>query len=64
LIEFGRALAMDPGNAQFYNDRGVTLGLLGEFGAARTDFRHALALDPDLTEARENLQKLPPETEP
>ncbi|MGD0501058.1 MAG: tetratricopeptide repeat protein [Bryobacteraceae bacterium] len=61
LIQFGRALALDPGNAQCYNNRGVALALLGEYAMARADFRRALAIDPALTETRENLQKLPPE---
>lgn len=61
LIEFGRALALDPNNAQHHNNRGVALSLLGQTEAARADFKEALAIDPGLTEASENLRKLPPE---
>ncbi len=60
LIQFGRAVMLDPGNAQYYNSRGVALGLLGEFELARRDFQHALALDPELTEAQQNLERIPP----
>jgi len=58
LPEFGRALALDPHNAQNYNNRGVALDELGQFEAAREDFQRALAIDPGLAEARENLAKL------
>jgi Flp pilus assembly protein TadD len=60
LIEFGQALALDPGNAEYYNDRGVAMGMLGMTEAARTDFERALAIDPNLIEARQNLEKIPP----
>lgn len=60
LDEFGHAVALDPKNAQNFNNRGVAFGLLGLPEAARTDFLRALEIDPGLTEARENLQKLPP----
>jgi tetratricopeptide (TPR) repeat protein len=60
LGEFGRAVALDPNNALNFNNRGVAFGILGLPEAARTDFLRALEIDPGLTEARENLQKLPP----
>jgi tetratricopeptide (TPR) repeat protein len=60
LIEFGQALALDPNNAEYYNNRGVALGLSGLTERARVDFQRALSIDPNLTEARENLQRLPP----
>ena len=60
LEEFGRALALDPMNAQYVNNRGVALQALGQTEAARADFIRALQLDPKLTDARENLAKLPP----
>ncbi|HYW44377.1 MAG TPA: tetratricopeptide repeat protein [Bryobacteraceae bacterium] len=58
LTEFGRALALDPGNALYLNNRGVALEELGQTEAARADFERALRIDPDLTAARDNLQKL------
>lgn len=61
LDEFGRAVALDPHNALNFNNRGVAFGILGLPEAARTDFLRALEIDPGLTEARENLQKLPPQ---
>jgi len=60
LEEFGRALALNPTNAQYINNRGVALQALGQTEAARADFVRALALDSNLTEARDNLAKLPP----
>jgi tetratricopeptide (TPR) repeat protein len=59
LEEFGRALALDPRDARNFNNRGVALDLLGQTEAARQDFEHALRMDPGLTEARQNLAKLP-----
>jgi tetratricopeptide (TPR) repeat protein len=60
LDEFGRAVAMDPHNALNFNNRGVAFGYLGLPEAARADFQRALEIDPGLTEARQNLQNLPP----
>jgi tetratricopeptide (TPR) repeat protein len=61
LDEFGRAVALDPKNAQNFNNRGVAFAYLGLPEAARSDFLRAIEIDPGLTEARENLQKLPPQ---
>jgi tetratricopeptide (TPR) repeat protein len=60
LEEFGRALALAPMDARNMNNRGVALLALGQTEAARADFERALRADPELTEARENLAKLPP----
>jgi tetratricopeptide (TPR) repeat protein len=60
LEEFGRALALGPMDARNMNNRGVALLALGQTEAARADFERALRTDPSLTEARENLAKLPP----
>jgi tetratricopeptide (TPR) repeat protein len=59
LEEFGRALALSPTDARNVNNRGVALQALGQTEAARADFERALRLDPKLTEARDNLAKLP-----
>jgi tetratricopeptide (TPR) repeat protein len=59
LEEFGRALALDPLDARNFNNRGVVLDALGQIEAARQDFERALHMDPGLTEARQNLEKLP-----
>ena len=56
--ELSRAVALDPKNALAFNNRGVALAALGQIPAARGDFEHALALDPNLAEARENLKRL------
>jgi tetratricopeptide (TPR) repeat protein len=56
--ELSRAVALDPKNSLAFNNRGVALAALGQIPAARTDFEHALALDPNLAEARENLNRL------
>jgi Flp pilus assembly protein TadD len=60
LEEFGRALALAPTDARNINNRGVALMALGQTEAARADFERALRTLPSLTEARENLAKLPP----
>jgi len=60
LIHIGQALALDPNNAEYYNDRGAALSMSGLTVAARADFERALALNPDLTAARENLRNLTP----
>lgn len=59
LREFGKALAMKPGDAHAVNNRGVALMALGQKEAARRDFEHALAIDPSLKDARDNLERVP-----
>ena len=59
LGEFGRALALSPGDARYVNNRGAALLALGQVEAARADFERALRMDPNLAEAKENLAKLP-----
>jgi tetratricopeptide (TPR) repeat protein len=58
LDELSRAIALDPKNALAFNNRGVALAALGQIPAARSDFEHALTLDPNLAEAEENLKRL------
>ena len=58
LVAFGRALALDPGNAAAYNNRGVALLMLGQREAARADFERALKIDPGQPDARLNLSRL------
>ena len=60
LIAFGEALALDPNKAEYYTDRGVALYMSGLTERARADFERALDIDPNFTEATENLRKLPP----
>ena len=59
LLEFGRALALDPLDARNFNNRGVALDALGQTEAARQDFERALRIAPSLIEASQNLEKLP-----
>jgi len=58
LTELSRALSVDPRNALALNNRGVAFAALGQTEAARLDFESALRLDPNLAEARENLNRL------
>lgn len=58
LEELSRAVALNPKNALAFNNRGVALAALGQMPAATADLEHALTLDPDLAEARENLKRL------
>jgi hypothetical protein len=56
--ELSRAVAMNPGNALAFNNRGVALAALGQRDAASADFEQAVRLDAHLSEARENLKRL------
>jgi tetratricopeptide (TPR) repeat protein len=58
LGAFGRALALDPGNARALNNRGAALLALGQKEAARADFERALKRDACLFDARLNLQRM------
>ena len=58
LREFGRALALSPGDARAINNRGAALMALGQRDAARADFQRALAIDPKLPDARQNLARV------
>ncbi len=56
LSEFGRAVALRPGDAVALNNRGVALLMLGIRDHAVTDFQEALKIDPCLADARRNLR--------
>jgi tetratricopeptide (TPR) repeat protein len=45
---FDRCIALDPGMAPAYADRGIARDRLGEYEKALADYRTALALDPKL----------------
>jgi protein O-mannosyl-transferase len=59
LREFGKALALRPGDAHGVNNRGVALLAMGQTAAARKDFERALEIDPKLEDARNNLARIP-----
>jgi hypothetical protein len=67
LAEFGRVLALQPGDAKALNNRGAALLGLGQVEAARSDFEAAIRADTCLVNAYENLRRtgrdapLPPE---
>lgn len=63
LAAFGKALAMNPGDARAISNRGVALAALGSRDAAVAEFQRALARDACLDDARENLSKLGVRTE-
>ena len=58
LVEFGRALALDPSSAGALNNRGAALLAMGQTQAAVEDFQRALARDPCQMDARHNLLHL------
>ena len=58
MAEFGEALALEPGNAEALNNRGVALLALGQNEAARQDFVRALAIDGCEYNALVNLKKM------
>ena len=58
IPHFEAALAKSPGDAQVHNDFGVALFTLGRSSEAREKFERALQIDPDLADARTNLDFL------
>ena len=58
LVEFGRALALAPGDPIAIHNRGVALAALGQKEAAAQDFERALDKDPCLFDAYLNLAKI------
>jgi hypothetical protein len=58
LIEFGRALALEPNSPQALSNRGFVLLLMKQETAARGDFERALEIDPCAFEARLNAKRL------
>jgi tetratricopeptide (TPR) repeat protein len=58
LRECSEAIRFDPGCAEAHNLRGIVLEELGHVRAAVSAYRHAVRLDLELSEARENLSEL------
>jgi len=58
LQEFGRALALQPYDANALNNRGAALLAMKQYQAARLDFERALKIDPCVQAARRNLAAL------
>ena len=54
LNDLDRAIAIDPGYAKAYSNRGVTRGALQQNQAAISDFSQAIRLDPRLADAYRN----------
>ncbi len=55
LTEVDLALEFTPDSAQAHNQRGLVLDALGKTGLAVLAYKHALELDPGLSDARDNL---------
>lgn len=58
LVEFGRAVAIEPRNPLSLNNRAVALSLLGMRDLAIADLQQALSIDACLLDARRNLRDL------
>jgi tetratricopeptide (TPR) repeat protein len=58
LLECESALRLAPDSAEAYNYRGLMYDYLGDPEKAIADYRHAIRLDPNFTDARENLAEL------
>lgn len=56
--DFIRAISMDSTRAAYYFNYAMTLGKMGRYGEAAAKLEKALAIDPDLTQAREILTAL------
>ena len=52
-----RAIGIDPGLANAYNGLGVAYARQGQMDRAIVEWRKALELRPDLTDARDNLER-------
>jgi Flp pilus assembly protein TadD len=55
LWQLGKAVELDPGNAEIRNNLGVMLVRVGRYDDAVIQFREALTIDPRLREAPGNL---------
>ena len=55
VVELRAAVTLVPSSAAAHNDLGVALASLDEVAAAAAQFRHAVGLDPEFVEARQNL---------
>jgi Flp pilus assembly protein TadD len=53
-----KAIEINPELASAHNGLGVAWARLGEVGKAAEEWRRALALRPDLTDARANLERV------
>jgi Flp pilus assembly protein TadD len=60
LMDFGKSLALKPGDARALNNRGVALQAMGQMESARADFEAALRADPCQFDARLNLKRFDP----
>lgn len=58
-----RAVALEPMVARYWNDQAIIYRMLGRLEDAEQGFRHALSLDPELSQAGENLASLLSEKE-
>jgi len=58
ISEENAALALEPKNADDWNNLGVLHARNGDIATARKDFERALTLDPQHTAARANLARL------
>lgn len=53
-----KAVKLEPLVARYWNDLALAQRMLGRFSDAEHGFKRALALDPELTQARQNLAEL------
>jgi len=59
VTEIARSVELDPKRARGHADLGKILAALGRRDQAEASFRKALAIEPDLVEARQGLERLP-----
>lgn len=57
VVQFGKAIEIDPKWAEPHNDMGIALARQGEVNKAIVHFREALKLKPSHAPARKNLRK-------
>ncbi len=54
LASYDKAIALEPGRAELYNNRGVTLQEMGRYDHALADYDKAVELKPDYANAHNN----------
>ncbi|MGB6446659.1 MAG: tetratricopeptide repeat protein [Xanthobacteraceae bacterium] len=55
MADYDRAIALDPGFALAYNNRGAAYGKKGDLDCAIADYQQALRVNPQFDQAAQNL---------
>ena len=58
IINYSAAIQIDNAKAEYYNNRGIVYTKTGQYDSAYADFKQAIILKPNYTNAMKNLGKL------